>query len=712
MSRKAGKAARLAGGRGAQRVLLATAATLLSAAAGGVLLFPAACQPEPGSLAEPVRPAEPARPVEPGQQARPGGHGEPVASPGVDYRLEIVDPGRHLVHVEASVRGWTGSTATIGLSSWFDADRTVKLDRLEARGPDERPLPVVPVGTGHVVSGISGGRFTFGYDLRMDQRGPQGPMGYLDDGYLLSSAAWTFAVPRDGPADLQYGVTFAPHAGWVVVCPWRREGARYVEHDRLRFEQASFALGSFVLREQPIQGTLVRLAVDSRFDEQTASALFKNGFAIFTFFKLLFQTPEPAEHLAIFARAGGPAQWQGFNESGSSHGVAAEDLRSALYAHAHRVFHVFNSFRPTGMTVASTWFEEGVDEYYGLRALVPLRFGTPLQGLAGRYDIYRKGRATHDMPLAGSTRQPGDPEKEHWLAYDKGALVAFLLDRAIRQASEGRGSLDDVLRILYRRHGQHRNGPVDDAVVLAAVNQVAGRDLTPLFDRWVRRATPLEPELAPLLADDDRDGISNAGEELLRTDPRAWDSDRDGASDRVEYLAATDPRSAASRPTLPLQVDGRSGDWRHVAATGGGRDPSGDSSCETDISTVTATRAGDALYLLLSTRCPVAADGGLRYYANLDLDRDGVADLQVAAVPGSGGDTSRFRQDWTNYGLRPMEEVPGLLSALDEAVEFRIPASLLQGSRSVQASCGVWDTRTGRALDSTGWIVLDRALER
>src|SRR5690606_16415780 len=66
--------------------------------------------------------------------------------------------------------------------------------------------------------------------------------------------------------------------------------------------------------------------------------------------------------------------------------------------------------------------------------------------------------------------------------YRKGAVVGWMLDAAIRRATDDRGSLDDALRLLYARHREEGYRPED---VRAVASEVAGTDLGPFFDAWV-----------------------------------------------------------------------------------------------------------------------------------------------------------------------------------------------------------------------------------
>jgi predicted metalloprotease with PDZ domain len=64
--------------------------------------------------------------------------------------------------------------------------------------------------------------------------------------------------------------------------------------------------------------------------------------------------------------------------------------------------------------------------------------------------------------------------------YTKGALVALAFDLTLRQ--EGRGTLDDVMRALWRDSG---GGPIAQAQIAAALAEVGGRSYAREIAAWV-----------------------------------------------------------------------------------------------------------------------------------------------------------------------------------------------------------------------------------
>ncbi len=76
--------------------------------------------------------------------------------------------------------------------------------------------------------------------------------------------------------------------------------------------------------------------------------------------------------------------------------------------------------------------------------------------------------------------------------YAKGSLVALALDLTLR--GEGKGSLDDVMRLLWQKSG---GGPIDEADIAAALEAVGGRSFERELAAWVHGTDELP--LAALL---------------------------------------------------------------------------------------------------------------------------------------------------------------------------------------------------------------------
>jgi predicted metalloprotease with PDZ domain len=69
--------------------------------------------------------------------------------------------------------------------------------------------------------------------------------------------------------------------------------------------------------------------------------------------------------------------------------------------------------------------------------------------------------------------------------YTKGSVAGLVLDAAIRSRTQGKKSLDDVMRLLFSRHRLPNPG-FEEGGLLKAINEVSGHDLSEVYRQVVQ----------------------------------------------------------------------------------------------------------------------------------------------------------------------------------------------------------------------------------
>lgn len=181
---------------------------------------------------------------------------------------------------------------------------------------------------------------------------------------------------------------------------------------------------------------------------------------------------------------------------------------------SHEFFHTWNvkQLRPKGLLpydytkenyVKELWIAEGTTSYYG--GLLMFRAGfNPAQASSDwiantvQQDRLRPGNRLQSATEASfdswikhrGTEQSYNSEADF---YGKGAAVSLVLDLEIRQRSNNKHSLDDVMRTLYKRFPLSGRGyTVDDFESVA--EQLAGGSLKKFFDDYVHGTVPIDWE--------------------------------------------------------------------------------------------------------------------------------------------------------------------------------------------------------------------------
>lgn len=177
---------------------------------------------------------------------------------------------------------------------------------------------------------------------------------------------------------------------------------------------------------------------------------------------------------------------------------------------AHEYFHAWNvkQIRPKILgpfdytdkqRTGNLWFSEGVTDYYA-------QLTTYRSGLKDRDWLYRQlGNNVIELQHSRDRRKYSVSEASRiaWenggfgagdlSYYTKGLLAGWIFDSAIRDATNGQKSLDDVMRTMYQRYHLPNPG-FEETGILATMNEIAGVDLTPLYMRVVNSTEELPYE--------------------------------------------------------------------------------------------------------------------------------------------------------------------------------------------------------------------------
>jgi len=204
-----------------------------------------------------------------------------------------------------------------------------------------------------------------------------------------------------------------------------------------------------------------------------------------------------------------------------------DGYRTYLGLCSHEYFHTWNvkrikpaAFVPYDLSrenyTSLLWLFEGVTSYYDDLMLVR-------SGAMSRGDYFVQLGKTIGGVLRGSGRlkqSVAESSFDAWIKYyrqdenapnaivsyyQKGSLVALAFDLAIRERTNHRSSLDDVMRLLWQRYGRdfyrrgHEAQGVGEEEVKALIVEATGVDLGTLFDDAVHgtRDLPLEALFAP-----------------------------------------------------------------------------------------------------------------------------------------------------------------------------------------------------------------------
>ncbi|MEO5824757.1 MAG: PDZ domain-containing protein [Gemmatimonadales bacterium] len=236
---------------------------------------------------------------------------------------------------------------------------------------------------------------------------------------------------------------------------------------------------------------------------------------------------------------------------GAPSSALARDPHAFLQETAHEFFHAWNlmrirpvEYRTVDYRVqpptSSLWFSEGLTIYYAdllrRRAGLPVPDSTRSARFATLIERYTNQPGNSRLSAERVSRAEYNSEPDAWGDYWpsthlQGEVIGTVLDLIIRDATNGRRSIDDVMRLMLDRFSGARGFAGTD--VERVVENVCGCDVTPFFNAHVRGASPIDfgRYLAPLglrLATTRDSARSREGAPTIDLGVRAWVRAADG----------------------------------------------------------------------------------------------------------------------------------------------------------------------------------------
>ncbi|HET7248228.1 MAG TPA: hypothetical protein VFI79_00165 [Gemmatimonadales bacterium] len=194
---------------------------------------------------------------------------------------------------------------------------------------------------------------------------------------------------------------------------------------------------------------------------------------------------------------------------GATSARLVSDLPDILGEAAHEYFHTWNlmRIRPAGYggvdyrparRSRGLWWGEGITMLYAdallRRAGLPRPDSTRTAHLAGLITRYLASPGNsrfspESVSVISYGTPPGALGDYSASVHLQGELIGTMLDLIIRDATHGRRSLDDVMRLVLVRYSGEQGYTTRD--IETAVHEVCGCTVRPFFDRYVRTGHPI-----------------------------------------------------------------------------------------------------------------------------------------------------------------------------------------------------------------------------
>ena len=457
----------------------------------------------------------------------------------VAYRFQL-QPGDRAARIQMRVEGLSREELRVAMPIWKPGSYTVRpfadaVTSLTAADSEGGQLSVSQPdpGTWEVATG-GADTVILEYELRVGRSSrigrakrietDDGQLRYHDSHAFEGPATWLYIPDR---LDVPHAVTFELPADWRVATGMQRtdDPKTFTCRDYDVFADCPFHIGVFERLTFEVEGIEHEIVLSGFDKDKNDRATVVDRFRRIVQASFDMMGPAPYERYVFLIAFPGGAGLEHLNSTSMSMmSLAGGDGRTnSIWDSlvAHEFFHLWNvkRLRPRALgpfdygavdpnRTRYLWVSEGFTSYYG--DLLCVRAGlwneedywtqdmarqiNTLQGNPGRkkLSVAEASWTVWDHPYMRRGRTAPD-------YYNKGQLLALLLDVEIRDASDNRGSLDDVMRGLYAQCMETGAGFADGDVAKWC-EKVAGSSFEDFFARYVdgTEELPFEATLAKI----------------------------------------------------------------------------------------------------------------------------------------------------------------------------------------------------------------------
>ncbi len=443
-----------------------------------------------------------------------------IAHATISYTVSLAHSEQHLFHVTMNV-AVDGRELTTAFPAWNalyqirDFAERVRDVTASCATLMEVPLEVKKtdkqdwrISTPHVCAAGDHNTFVIDYSILWDDPGPFDSQlnphhAFMNLGEIL------MYVPSRRAENVSVKFTNVP-VGWQIATalPASAGENSYFASGYDSLVDAPVEAGTFDQLDFESDGAPIHVIVDGK--DSNKSRL-ETGLQSVTSYelKLMGGAPfDPPEHsyTFIFHLGSSGEVGGGGMEHRNSSAIACSSAEQCIGIAAHEFFHAWNvkRIRPQSLEPVdysreqysrALWFAEGVTNTYEDFALERTGFWSKEQfyrDLAGQIEILQSRPARLWQSAEESSIDAwfegfpdyADPSRSISY-YNKGDILGVLLDLAIRDATDNRKSLDDVMRRMNDEYAKQDKFYDDSSAICRAAEQVSGKDFSDFFARYV-----------------------------------------------------------------------------------------------------------------------------------------------------------------------------------------------------------------------------------
>ena len=443
----------------------------------------------------------------------------------IRYQVEFNEAAIHRAWISVSFATHGAKEIRLMMPVWTPGSYMVReyarqIESLQAFD-NQGPIKTTKVDKNHwVVSCENTDKVTVRYGIYGREMGVR--TNWIEPQFAFLTGAATFIVPEN-QTDRKCIVEFDPDISWTSIAtsleasptnPWVRTAKNFDE-----LVDSPIVLGKIDIQSQEISGAMHHLATVPFEGWDTAKAM--TDVAKIVKLEQEFWGEVPYKQywfLNLLTEAGG-----GLEHDNSTVLMASrwsQKLRPKyvdwLGLVAHEFFHTWNvrRLRPRALMTYDynqeqytdeLWIAEGLTSYYDDLFVVRSGLSTPkeyLERVSKSIQTVQNSPGRHVQNLIDSSfdswikfyRPDENASNSRISYYVKGSIVGMLLDAQIRVHSSDKHSLDDCMRLLWKRHKETGYTNEDFSKI---VQELAGKPVSDWLDEQLRSTEELDYQ--PLL---------------------------------------------------------------------------------------------------------------------------------------------------------------------------------------------------------------------
>lgn len=434
----------------------------------------------------------------------------------IRYKISLEHPDQHRFHVRMEIPSPAVSTE-VAIPAWNALyqvrDFAYRVRDVQAAGSEPgggrlgmRKLDKQTwrIGDASVAANTTPKEVNVNYSIEWDDPGPFDSQLNAHHAFVNFAEVLMYVPDRRGE-DIEVTFTSVPD-GWhlVAALPAGQQPNSFAAANYDALADAPAEAGNFEQFGFDTAGAHFRVVVDAKGWNKPR---LEDALRKIAGYEVKLMGGAPFQEYIFFFRIGAYAEVGGGGmEHSNCTAISAGSVEGAARTAAHEFFHAWNvkrirpqALEPVDFTkeqyTRALWFAEGVTSTYGAYAL-------ERSGLWSRDEFYDdlgsqvetlQSRPAHRWQSAEESSLDtwfdkydgyGLPDRSISY-YNKGQLLGVMLDLAIRDATDNRKSLDDVLRRLNDAYPKQAKFYDESDGIQRVVEDVAGRSFGDFFERFV-----------------------------------------------------------------------------------------------------------------------------------------------------------------------------------------------------------------------------------